>query len=278
MERGQMYIFYALLFTIAYWLTQKKFKLSNEASGFVLGIAAWIRPTLFLMNVPLLMAGRWKMIAGNVAGLLTGLCISFLAGQKATWQSYFKAMSIWGKAQTEGMPMDLSLSNIQYPYLGEGIDLSLWGKDYDIEFFSIQALVKQYAGINLNSLILSIIFFSLLSLLAIYFRSIKNSGENALFIFGFLIVMLSEYFLPAPRASYNYVQWIFLILLIIKEIKPNQNLVILLLLTGLFLNIGFDWIPENKTLGEMAMWTGTFLLLHYITKVKKESGKEIDKV
>jgi hypothetical protein len=269
-ERGQMYIFYALLLTIAYWLSQKKFKLSSEASGFVLGISTWLRPTLILMNIPLLIAGKWRMIAGHMAGLLSGLIISLLAGQQAAWESYFKAMKLWSHAQLEGMPLNLSLSHIKYPAVGEGIDLSKWGMDYDMEFFSVQALAKQYAGLNLNSLTLSVIFISLLLLLVIYFKSIKKAGDyKSLFISGFLIVMLSEYFLPAPRASYNYVQWIFLILLVVKEIKSDQKLILILLLSGLLLNVGFGWIPENRTIGEMALWIGSFLLLHSMIYKKK---------
>jgi hypothetical protein len=269
-ERGQMYIFYALLLTIAYWLTKKKYKFNMETSGFILGLSAWIRPTLILMNIPLLIAGRWKMIGGNLLGLLTGFLISVAAGQRASWESYFKAMNIWGQAQLNGMPLNSSLSNIKYPLTGEGIDLSLWGTDYDIEFFSLQALAKQYAGLHLNSFTLSILFLSLLLLMVIHFRSIKKAGDDSLFIFGFLIIMLSEYFLPAPRASYNYVQWIFLLLLIIKELKPNQKLIVTLFLAGLLLNIGFGWIPNNKTIGEIALWVGGVLLLRSMVYKKKE--------
>jgi hypothetical protein len=273
-ERGQMYIFYAFLLALAYWFSQKKFRFNMEGSGFILGLSAWIRPTFILMDIPFLIAGKWKMIKGNLLGLFTGFLISVIAGQKSAWQSYFKAMSIWGHAQMEGMPLDLSFSNIKYPAAGEGTDLSLWGMDYDMEFFSVQALAKQYLGLNLSSFVLMLIFLSLLLLLAIYFRSIRTAGDRSLFIFGFLILMLSEYFLPAPRASYNYVQWVFLLLLILKELRPDQKLIIIMLAAGILLNMSFNWIPNNKTIGEMALWVGGFLVLRCIKTVTENSNSK----
>jgi hypothetical protein len=260
-DRGQMYIFYAFVISLSYWLSQKSFKMSNELSGFILGFSAWLRPPMVFMMIPFLAGKKFRSIGGFAAGLSLGILISIFAGQITVWESYLSAMSVWSHAQLEGMPMDMSLANIKYPLLGEGVNLMLFGMDYDIEFFSVQALAMQYLGLSLTSSMLLISFLILAFAAVIYFFMKGRNDYQSIFIIGFLLIMLNEYFLPAPRCSYNYVQWIFPLLLIGGKFDfSNLRLVIIFLLAWLMI-VAMSWVPNNLIIGEALLWLGVFLFL-----------------
>jgi hypothetical protein len=260
-DRGQMYIFYAFLISFSYWLSQKSLKMNMALSGFVLGFSAWLRPPMIFMMLPFLGAKKFRTLAGFAAGLSTGIVISVLGGQIPIWESYFHAMKLWSKAQLEGMSMDLSQSIIKYPLFGEGENLMLFGMDYDIEFFSIQALLMQYLGIALTPTMLLVIFIILAFAVCIYFFIKGRKNDQSIFIIGFLLIMLNEYFLPAPRCSYNYVQWIFPLLLMSRNFEFRELRTVFIFLLAWLMIAALSWVPDNLILGEALLWIGTFLFV-----------------
>jgi hypothetical protein len=227
-----MYIFYAFVISLSYWLSQKSFKMNMELSGFILGFSAWLRPPMIFMMIPFLAGKKFRGLGGFAAGLSIGILISVLAGQIPVWESYFRAMGIWTQAQLEGLPMDLSLSNIKYPLSGEGVNLMLFGMDYDIEFFSVQALSMQYLGIALSPIVLQVTYIVLALMVCIYFFMKGRNNYQSIFLIGFLLIMLNEYFLPAPRCSYNYVQWIFPLLLMSGKFDYSELRLVLISLAN----------------------------------------------
>jgi hypothetical protein len=266
-DRGQVYIFYAFMISLSYWLSHKILKMNQEMSGFILGFSAWLRPPMIFMLLPFIAAKKYRTLGGFAAGLSIGVIISILAGQIPVWESYFKAMTIWTHAQVEGLPMDLTAANIKYPLNGEGVNLMSYGMDYDIDFFSIQGLAMQYLGIALSPGILQITFLGLALALTIYFFVKDSKDYQSIFLIGFLLIMLNEYFLPAPRCSYNYVQWIFPVLLMSGKFDFNDlGLVIIFLLAWLLLCV-LNWVPNNLILGEALLWVGTFLFVFRRTTV-----------
>jgi hypothetical protein len=260
-DRGQMYVFYAFFISLAYWLSQKTFKMNQEMSGFILGFSAWLRPPMIFMMLPFIAGKKFRSLGGFAAGISIGILISLFAGQIPIWESYFKAMSIWSHAQLEGMPMDLSLSSIKYPLTGEGVNLMLFGMDYDIEFFSIQALAMQYPGLALSPLILQLIYVGLALAIAIYFFIKGTKDYQSIFIIGFLLIMLNEYFLPAPRCSYNYVQWIFPLVLMAGRFDFSNVRLVVIFLLAWFLLCALSWVPNNLIVGEALLWIGTLLFV-----------------
>jgi hypothetical protein len=73
--------------------------------------------------------------------------------------------------------------------------------------------------------------------------------------------MLNEYFLPAPRCSYNYVQWVFPLLLMSKKFDYSElRSVLIFLLAWLMIN-ALGWIPNNQIIGEALLWIGAFLFV-----------------
>jgi hypothetical protein len=275
-DRGQMYIFYAFAISLSYWLSQKNFKMSNELSGFVLGFSAWLRPPMVFMMIPFLAGKKFRSIGGFVAGLSLGILISILAGQIPVWESYFKAMSVWSHAQLEGMPMDMSLGNIKYPLTGEGVNLMLFGMDYDIEFFSVQALAMQYMGISLTSSMLLIAFLILAFAVVTYFFMKGRNDYQSIFIIGFLLIMLNEYFLPAPRCSYNYVQWIFPLLLIVGKFDFNNLRLVIIFLLAWLMIVAMSWVPNNLIVGEALLWLGVFLSKNAWTETGEKTRIKIE--
>lgn len=80
------------------------------------------------------------------------------------------------------------------------------------------------------------------------------------------MTILSEYFIPAPRYNYNYVQWIFPLLIIVSEYNVIRSAVFPFLFIGLLLKMdALQWIPGNLTLGEISLIFALFLSLRFLS-------------
>ena len=271
-ERGQMYIIYPLILTIAFTLTQSKYKFKDFAAGFILGISTLLRLPFFLVFVPLLLGRRWKMLAGASTWVLLGLVFCIIFGIMEYWDSYFQAMKEWEKFHFNEMSQN-GIPYSDYSVYGEGTNLFLFWNVWDVEVFSVQALILQYLNIRLNSiqlmsmLAISIIIMNMLLFRKKVFSFPKSISNQSIFIFTFLLMLLCEYFLPAPRMNYNFVQWLFILLMLVSQHSQIKALSLTIIILGCFLTFGFTWLTNNQTIGEGLIWLGTFShLYHQINK------------
>jgi hypothetical protein len=246
-----MYIFYALGFTIIYWLYTAKWKFADYVAGVVAGLCVFFRPTMLIFFAGFLLQRKLRFLAGAISGAIIGGLI-FVLPHIDHWKEYSKAMKEYSNAmigkgsfidaKKEAMPAQVEgTTNItQYDYFnGEGLS-------------SVYEYLKK-AGININNTHASVLLL-LVVLITGYFCW-KNWGKNAstdqLFLYGFLLYILAEIFAVAPRGGYNTVQWIFPLFIAWKYISINQVLLIAFITAVLFFHHFPFSFPYQHDLAEL---------------------------
>lgn len=74
-------------------------------------------------------------------------------------------------------------------------------------------------------------------------------------LFGFGLYMISEFLSPIHRHHYNAVLWLFPLLLLVVNYKPQWQWLMLILLLSLVININaFTFIALPHVVGEFLMW------------------------
>ena len=213
-ERGQIYILYIFLISLAYWIYQRKIKYNDLLSGMVIGYAIILRPPIIMLNIPMLIYKKWKFLLGNIFGVIIGFSSSLLLVPFSTWIKYYSAMQKHGILHT-GI---VETANGRYPFENiEGI-INLWTVP-NIPIFdsSLQGLFNNLFGIIIGSqiLLISLSFIILLCFFIIYKLRISHLDINMLFLLGTILVFICEFFIPAARYSYNNVIWLVILSLII---------------------------------------------------------------
>lgn len=270
MEKGQIYILYVLLITLSFWISQQNFKIGPFLSGFLIGITTSLRPPTIFMNIPFIIYKKWKLLAGNFLGLLGGISLSFVLTDFKIWKKYISAMQVWGEMQ---------LGKVTKMFDGfsqssaEGLDnLTILAK-IQIEDSSFQGVFKKFLGVNLSSnllitsLIMIMLFFSFLM-----FKSRKKKFSFAfIYLIGITLVFISEFFIPAPRLSYNDIIWLVILSLIIinfdLKIILSNSLFVFLLLSIIF-STSFHLIIHNWIISDYSMLFYTSLIVIISLKTK----------
>jgi hypothetical protein len=189
------------------------------------------------------------------------------------WSGYFAAMSDWGKYHFG----EIEKTTVLYPenpVRGEGIELFSYWPNWDIEDFSIQALALQYFHIKLYSVHLIVLFLiaAFLMIVILFRKKIfafpTTLSYSSIFLLGFLLMMLNEYFIPAPRMNYNFVLWLFVFSILVLQYREIAPWPMALLVFGVLFILGFSWVTNNQIIGEALIWLGTFL--HLYNRINKE--------
>ena len=211
-ERGQIYILYVALISLVFYLFKLKFNSSHFWCGLVLGIAIILRPTLVLIVLPFLIYKKWKILLGTIIGGAFSFGFSLIFSGWKVWQSYFASMKIYGDIHLA----DLHFAASKFPYSNiEGIR-NLYGlANIPIFDSSIQFLLK-LVGVIVPGFVLMLIFVILIVLIFLVLRKFKLS-DSQLFLLGSIFVFLVDFFLAAPRFSYNNVMFLPIICIIIME-------------------------------------------------------------
>ena len=264
-ERGQIYLFYAFLITSLYMLIQRGKKWTSLLGGVVFAIMLYCRPIFAVLVIPLffLSFDGW-MLAGLAVGCIPLGLHAWL--HIDLWKGYLEAMRIYmhfdrDKGSTAG------LHAINYPRLIEGAsNLSFYKKDFICGGISPISRRLSDFGLNLPSnFYLALYGFLVAAATAWYkIRQISPSTSNRL-LFGFLLYILAELVLPAPRGAYHMVQWIFPVLVFLHQPRFSRK-TLALLVTGLCLINGFTfYFPYCHDLGEVLL---LLCLLSYLSSRK----------
>jgi len=244
-ERGQIYILYAFLFTVLYQLHQSKKRGSAFLTGLILALAIYSRPTFAVLIIPFLFAGNkyfWY-------GLLS--CSLLLSGDiwlhLDWWKDYFHTLSIFSGINNE---VSATATAQQFPPLVEGMDnLTKFKTDFDCG--GIKPVRVYLEGhFNLPPSFYFILYVLIVALLTFFFRK-KLYDPARVILFGFALYIIAEYILPAPRGAYNLVQWIFPMLLLLKE-KLLSTVRLVLLIVGFCLVTNYPiYLPLLQEAGEL---------------------------
>lgn len=260
---GQVYIFYTLLLTLVYFLFNRSGILIEICTAILLCIFILIRPIAFVFLIPFIIKKRLRILFYLTGFILLYFGYEFLSGGLWIWKSYMQAMHDWSYEFFQPpVPLTYEELNITNHIEGSGIikasplwhiseDSSLRG--FIFRFFHIKLLTKELmvaAGIAAAS---SYLFLR---------KKIFNADVRTLFIYSFLLYFIAEICLPAIRNSYNYVQWLFPLLLIVTGSRQKPSLYILLL-SGTLLALGvFKFLPFDLTLAELIFATMCFYFIN----------------
>lgn len=212
-ERGQIYIFYVFLIALSYaFLKMKNIKFNIFISGFIIGYSVVLRPPLLLFAIPFLIRKKWNFIFGKFTGILVGTISTLLYAGLATWKSYFKAMPLHRK-------LHLGLIELEPKILKEEIiesmdNLGLLAR-LPISNYSVQSIFYDFFNIRISTFALGFSLILIIALFIFLIYKFRISHNELLFLFGAILLIISEFFVPGPRFSYNNVIWIVPISLVI---------------------------------------------------------------
>jgi hypothetical protein len=282
-ERGQIYILYVFLLSCAYWLAQKPFKTfkyNHILSGFLVGLTASFRPPVVLMFIPMFLYNQWQLLIGSIVGILSGLFISFAFAGTFIWKNYLSAIKGYAEPSSGNSLGNSSNVNITYPEQIEGMNnvakyINFTSRDTSfINFFQLKL------GLNIDPRIFLILLIVVLLVISLFIYKNRRDVNtiNLVFISGVFIYLISEYFIPTPRSTYNNVQWIMPVALIIlsyKELDFLSNKLNILLLVSLFFNIGFTWMSMGIRTSDMMMILYTILMFLGLVKRRNKSREKL---
>ena len=214
-ERGQIYILYVVLISLAYYLYNLENRYNQIWSGIVIGFAVVLRPPLILIPAMFLLYKNWKIILGSIIGAFSILGASLLVSGLNVWISYFKAMQIHGLNHVQGIEQVMS----HYPYQNiEGI-ANLHGlANIPITDTSLQGFLKSI-GVSVSGYILMLGFLVIFAIIIFFFwkRKIQLS-TGMIFLAGTFLIFISDFFLAAARFSYNNVMLLpFLSIVVLRS-------------------------------------------------------------
>lgn len=279
-ERGQIYILYTFFMLLAFWISQRSIKNRSIYAGIILGLATTLRPTIIFMVIPMVIYRRWRMVTGNLIGLLSGIISSITMSGVSVWKSYVAAMPMLGKTNLNLLHFIRSRYANRFKII-EGMDNLHKHLKFPADSSSLQTLFAKFFGLNLSS---GMLLFSLIMLLLImsWFLSryrLKHISNHLLFLIGAEFVVISEYFMPPNRWPYTNVIWIIPLSLIVLQydslvLMLNKWFVVLLWI-GLFFDISFRWINSTNLISDFSIPAYTMIALFGIImqKYRKENER-----
>ena len=267
---GQIYVIYALLISIAWLLLNKLSKFNHLASGFIVGITSSLRPPFILLFIPFVIYRQYKFLLGGIIGILFSLSLSLMVVDVSIWKQYILAMSSMTGFVNLNKYLQINeqavaSTDIIYPQIVEGINATITNPlEYNNFWVSSIYDVLYSLEISNKPQILAIGFIIVITFLALYLikYNFQYKNINFMFLYGTLMCLIGEFFIPVSRYSYYDIQLIVPLFIIITRANIRQliqNKLIVFLILGLLLSIGcFNWIPK------FIIWS-TYLITFYIT-------------
>ena len=268
---GQIYVLYTFVLAIVWFVLHSKLQYKKIVGGFAAGVSASLRPSFVLFFIPFALKKQYSFLTGGIAGFISSVAFSYWVVGHFIWKRYILTI-----LQMTGL-LDLATylpsadriplaSNINYPTIVEGFD---WNVAYPLEhhfadtslYLLLNALrVPNERGILIFALLATIVFLS------VYFLRYvpKEKSIGYVVLFGTLMCLLGDFFIPIPRFPYYDVQML-LPLLMIVSLTDSRFLIgykgNIALIAGLVLSmVGFFVIPR-------ALFLAGFLIAFYVLGV-----------
>ncbi|NJL61842.1 MAG: DUF2029 domain-containing protein [Methylacidiphilales bacterium] len=268
---GQMYVYYVFLISLAYFILKGKIKFKEFIAGALIGLTINLRPPIIVLILPMIIFKKFKLMGATLFGFcLSSLAFFVLAGQKA-WVSYFSAMSAIAKIKADvgaSISYTNKLQNFVIPKVVEGMDFEYQGL-VPSENTSMQQVLKSILGFMVSGNILIFICGVILLIYSIaafskYHSKIYRNNWDVLFLVGTLMILIGDFWIPAPRYPYNDIQFLIPLFLVIKNINlySYKTLVyIIIIILGLSISASmFVWLPKEIALGQFIL-LGTLILM-----------------
>jgi hypothetical protein len=230
---GQIYIFYVLFVSLAFWLLYRQPK-KKLIAIVVLGIVAGMRPPYLLLSVPFIIKKDIQAVIVFLGGLVLSVVMPIAIFRNNLWNSYIECITTWN-ASIVGKFTRITVKQPEvppnyYPEKIEGLDFL----DKFAGYGQYDTSLKSIIGINIPFTV----FIGLWSIVFIYififlYKKRKFLKDlNITLLIGFMLVMITDIFLPAPRYAYYDIQMIIPIFIYIL-INKNQKSIQFLIMTAL---------------------------------------------
>ncbi|HET9057899.1 MAG TPA: glycosyltransferase 87 family protein [Chitinophagaceae bacterium] len=263
---GQAYIFFAVLMLLLYLLFTKDKNILREAlSGLILSILILTRPITVVFLLPYLIRKKWMTIVAVTCCFAVYFILLSTRHFLWLWPDYLNAMNYWSKDYFN--PTVLKEYGQIYPLStiegSTAIEQSLiWHVSEDS---ALRGMVHRIFHVKLYTAQLVTASVILVGYFLFMFRKkIARAGIEQLFIVCFIAYLLLEICLPAVRNSYNYVQWLFPLIVIFSNRRFSLPVYGLMILAG-WLALGFlKFLPFDLTLAELIF---TAICFHYIKSI-----------
>lgn len=278
---GQIYIVYALLLVLFFYLFSiKRFFIA----GIIAVLLIALRPPMALVFLPLfLWKFERKMLTGGLTAVLLLAVIHVIKIPSHNWADYFRSMKIHA-LEIPGEIPEISMNNkpaIVYPQNPEHIQFNnieardAYQQQLSPDILSVQKLMPKEGFFAQPVMLTLLLLFTYLLLYVVAAgKKLPRKMDGAgLLLAGFVLYILSEYFLPAPRFTYNFVQWLFPLTVLACSRKLEMNWRLVLLLAALFLNIiKLPFIPDAYSVGELLMLAALLAYLFQTEKTGENNG------
>jgi hypothetical protein len=263
-ERGQTYVLYAFIFSFSYFIYHSKSRYNHLLAGAIAGVSIWVRPLFVLMNIPFLLQRNFKWLLGSAVGFILGLFVFFIP-LKATWVDYNNAMKHYELEELRKETYIPASHLITKPKYVEGVSNLT---DYKDGFASAGMSNFQHSfrvmGLEVHAPALIAAFAFVIVICSLVFLKQKRSRQfdtNDLFLFGFLLYILSELFLVGGRGGYNNIQWIFPTFIMLIFLRKNI-IAVAVILSGIAFMNGWPFLfPHQSAVGEAIMF---YVLIDYV--------------
>jgi hypothetical protein len=228
-ERGQMYLLYTFLFSLLYFVYNKKWKYGQLISGCIAGLFVFLRPFALILALPFLLKTKFVWLAGWCLGLIFGLLL-FVAPGYSIWNDYLRAMKAYEKNNTNGPTLAMDLPTPRQPSVIEGMSNL---KRIMLPQNHALLPLRNYGemlGIMLNQTQSYLVYGIMVCVLSFLFykQNHRLNDSYPIFLFAFLLYILAELFSVFPRGYYNLVQWIFPIGIVCTRYYHRKSALVLM--------------------------------------------------
>jgi hypothetical protein len=280
---GQFYIVYVLLLSLAYKCFNSNFKYANALGGFFTGLAACFRFPIIVIVLPMIIFRKFQMLIATIVSFFTCLAVSILLAGLPAWQSYLSAMTANSKLNAGLISVaKVDLEKI-YPKIIEGMNnLQSFAGGLPHSDSSLQSLLRRIFSLQMESKYLIIMLAATLLLYSFTIYSFNQNNHKAngttvdlVFLIGLITILIADFLIPAPRYPYNDVLFIIPLILLLKNIKLSNTLMLscaILMYTGfLILNGMFSWVPAEVQVGQFLILSSMILIsiIFVKTDIKK---------
>jgi hypothetical protein len=265
-ERGQVYLLYGFFFWLVYQLYTLQKPVALFLSGVVLAIAIYCRPTMAVVAIPFVAALSRPMLVGLAAGGMSLLRDAYM--HRALWNDYFSAMAWYTLPDRKALAAGAYVQPVYPAIIEEAGNLTHYKTDFTVGGIRpLDTIVQKFWQGPHTALYIGLYGMIVLVIGICWWKKWRQGAPALLILSGFLLYIISEYLVPAPRGGYNMVQWMFPVLLLLqKEWLTDTKIV--LLVVGLCLIVSFPFpFPWFRNAGE------ALLLYCLICGIRSEGTK-----
>ncbi len=274
---GQMYIYYTFLAALSFYLyTESKW----AAAAIVAGILTTLRLPMVLLFLPIFL---FQFNKKYLITFFSTVVICIFATQffmyNTIWTDYFSAMQHYALENAKLMP-EGTIDTYIVPSYSEGVtnyfatDYANYYNHLQSDIFSIQRLLV-ILHLPSSANIMYVLYLTFCIGLFLLIKKLNPNfytSKKLFLIFALVLVLCFDYFIPALRFSYNFVQLSLLISLIVFFNIYINKTAMLLFVIGIVLNIfKLTFIPDCYSVGEVfCMFATVNVLINTKVAVQNE--------